>query len=126
MKPRTNDQEQPQERSLAQALSALLAIGSGLLLAPTADARAVADQSGPGKQDPPNPLEVRVQKVREQLNEGQGQAPTLNPDNNAPEQIRTTWWGNWHNWHPGWGNWSPGWGNGGWHNRHHWHNWGNW
>jgi hypothetical protein len=113
-------------RSLAKSLGALFALGGGLMLGSPSNVDAVAVNSvSPGK-DGAQQLETRVQVIQKQLDQSPG--TEVNQGDVSSGQMRTMWWGNWHNWHPGWGwrNWHPGWGNGGWHNWHNWHNWGNW
>jgi rSAM-associated Gly-rich repeat protein len=115
------------ERSLAKSLAAaLFALTGGLMLNSASAANAAAANSGAAKANGAEQLEIRVQKIQDQL----GQAPGTEVDQHDTifPNVQPMWWGNWHNWHPGWGwhNWHPGWGNGGWHNWHNWHNWGNW
>ena len=118
--------KRPSERSLAKSLGALFALTGGLVLGSASAANAAAS-SGPAKADGVEQLELRVQKVQEQM--GQGPGSEMNQgDASSSANPHPMWWANWHNWHPGygWRNWHPGWGNGGWHNWHNWHNWGNW
>ena|ERR1700733_1660386 len=130
-----NNPKRPNERSLAKSLGALFALTGGLMLS-SASATNVAADSDSGKTNGTEQLEIRVQKVQEQLAQGPG--TEFKEGEASSANAQTMWWGNWHNWHPGWGwrNWHPGWGNGGWgnggwgnggwHNWHNWHNWGNW
>jgi rSAM-associated Gly-rich repeat protein len=129
----SDNSKRPNERSLAKSLGALLALTSGLMLGSAAVGDAAAANSASAKTEGAEPLEIRVQKIQEQL--GQNPGTEVSPGNTAPDSVQPMWWGNWHNWHPGygWHNWHPGWGNGGWgnggwpnwHNWHNWHNWGN-
>jgi rSAM-associated Gly-rich repeat protein len=119
-----NSPKRPNERALAKSLGALFALTGGLMLSSTSASNAVGAGSGSSKAA--EQLEVRVQKIQEQL--GQNPGTEVNQGDPSVPNVQPMWWGNWHNWHPGWGwrNWHPGWGNGGWHNWHNWHNWGNW
>jgi rSAM-associated Gly-rich repeat protein len=111
------------ERSLAQSLGVLLAVTSGLMLGSTANTQAAAANPTSAKTtDRDERLEVRVQRIQEQLSQG-AEANYKDPSSG---DIHPMWWGNWHNWHPGWGWRNGGWGNGGWHNWHNWRNWHNW
>ena len=104
------------------------------MLSPDSAANAAAASLGSDKGDGAAPLEIRVQKIQEQL--GQAPGTEVNQGDGSSANAQPMWWGNWHNWHPGygWHNWHPGWGNGGWGNGgwhnwpnwHNWHNWGNW
>src|SRR6478735_5565 len=111
-----NNPKRSSERSLAKSLGALFALTGGLMLSSTSAANAVAADPGSAKTSDAEPLEIRVQKIQQQL--GQGPGTEVNPGDNASANVQPMWWGNWHNWHPGWGwhNWHPGWGNGGWGN----------
>jgi rSAM-associated Gly-rich repeat protein len=121
-----NSPKRPNERSLAKSLGALFALTGGLMLGSASAANAVGADSASAKAGGAGQLEVRIQKIQEQL--GQNPGTEVNQGDPSVPNVRPMWWGNWHNWHPGWGwrNWHPGWGNGGWHNWHNWHNWGNW
>jgi rSAM-associated Gly-rich repeat protein len=126
-----NNPKRSNERSLAKSLGALFALTGGLMLSSAAAANATAAQSGSAMADGTERLEMRVQKIQQQL--GQTPGTELNQGDHSSANVQPMWWGNWHNWHPGygWHNWHPGWGNGGWgnggwHNWHNWHNWGNW
>ncbi len=130
MTPGPNDTKLPGERSLAKSLGALFALTGGLMLSSASAANAAATV-GSDKGNGAAPLEIRVQKLQEQL--GQVPRTEVNQVDASSANAQPMWWGNWHNWHPGygWHNWHPGWGNGGWgnggwHNWHNWHNWGNW
>jgi rSAM-associated Gly-rich repeat protein len=132
----SNNPNRSKERSLAKSLGALFALTGGLMLSSASAADATDANSGSAKTNGAEQLEIRVQKVQEQLSQSP-RAEVNQGDNTAPN-AQPMWWGNWGNWHPGWGwhNWHPGWGNGGWgnagwrnggwHNWHNWHNWGNW
>jgi rSAM-associated Gly-rich repeat protein len=132
----SNNSKRSTERSLARSLGALFAVTGSLMLSSAGAADAAATHTDASKADGTEPLEIRVQKVHQQL--GQGLGTEVNQGDPSSPQAQPMWWGNWHNWHPGWGwqNWHPGWGNGGWgnagwgnggwHNWHNWHNWGNW
>jgi rSAM-associated Gly-rich repeat protein len=126
-----NNPKRPSERSLAKSLGALFALTGGLMLGSASAANATAGQPGSATPDGAERLEIRVQKVQQQL--GQTPGTEVNQGDQSSAKAQPMWWGNWHNWHPGygWHNWHPGWGNGGWgnggwHNWHNWHNWGNW
>jgi rSAM-associated Gly-rich repeat protein len=131
-----NSSKRPNDRSLARSLGALFAVTGSLILSSAADGHAAAANSASSKAAGAESLEVRVQKVQEQL--GQGPGTEVHQGDPSSANVQPMWWGNWHNWHPGWGwrNWHPGWGNGGWgnggwgnggwHNWHNWHNWANW
>jgi rSAM-associated Gly-rich repeat protein len=126
-----NNPKRPNERSLAKSLGALFALTGGLMLSSAAAANATAAQSDSAKGDGAERLEIRVQKVQQQLD--QTPVKEVGQGDHSSGNAQPMWWGNWHNWHPGygWHNWHPGWGNGGWgnggwHNWHNWHNWGNW
>jgi rSAM-associated Gly-rich repeat protein len=132
----SNNSKSPKERSLAKSLGALFALTGGLMLNSASTANAAAANSNPVKPAEAERLEIRVQKIQEQL--GQGPEAEIKNGDPGSASVQPMWWANWHNWHPGWGwrNWHPGWGNGGWgnggwgnggwHNWHNWHNWGNW
>jgi hypothetical protein len=64
--------------------------------------------SGSAKTNGAEQLEIRVQKVQEQLS--QSPRAEVNPGDNSAPNVQPMWWGNWHNWHPGWGwrNWQLG------------------
>lgn len=96
------------------------------MLSSASAANVAAGNSGSAKTDGAEQLEIRVQKIQEQL--GQGAGTEVNRGDASSPNAQPMWWGNWHNWHPGWGwrNWHRGWGNGHWHNWHNWGNWGNW
>ena len=123
--------ENSKARSLAKSLGALFALGSGLLVGSGPNVDAATSNSVPSPQAGVAHLEVRVQKLQEQL--GKSPGTEVGSGNVSSDEVQPMWWGNWHNWHPGWGwhnAWRPGWGNGGWgnggwHNWHNWHNWGN-
>jgi rSAM-associated Gly-rich repeat protein len=130
MTPGSDSPKRP-ERSLAKSIGALFALTGGLIISSAAAADAATANSSSSKSAELERLEVRVQKVQEQL--GQAPGSEINQGNGSVPSAQPMWWGNWHNWHPGygWHNWHPGWGNGGWgnggwHNWHNWHNWGNW
>jgi rSAM-associated Gly-rich repeat protein len=132
----SNNSKRPTERSLARSLGALFAVTGSLILSSAGTADAATPNAGSTKADSAEPLEIRVQRVQQQL--GQNPGTELNQGDPSAPNAQPMWWGNWHNWHPGygWHNWHPGWGNGGWgnggwgnggwHNWHNWHNWGNW
>ncbi len=122
----SNNPKRPNERSLAKSLRALFALTGGLMLSSTSAVNATTASSGSAKADGAEQLEIRVQKIQEQL--GQGPGTEVNQGDTSSPNAQPMWWGNWHNWHPGygWHNWHRGWGNGGWHNWHNWHNWRNW
>jgi len=134
MNPGSYHSKRSTERSLAKSLGALFALTGGLMLSSASTANAA--EAGSAKSGGVEPLEIRVQKIQEQLGRDPGTEVTQG-DATTPD-LRPMWWGNWGNWHTGWGwrNWHPGWGNGGWgnggwrnggwHNWHNWHNWGNW
>jgi rSAM-associated Gly-rich repeat protein len=124
----SNSPKPAHERSLTKSLGALFALASGLMLGSASAANTGTASSGSAKADGIEQLEIRVQKVREQLAQGPGSEVNQGDPSSSSTDPHPMWWGNWHNWHPGWGwrNWHPGWGNGGWHNWHNWHNWGNW
>ena len=86
------------------------------MLSSTAAADATAANPVLPKPDGTERLEIRVQKIQQQL--GQAPGTELNQGRSISDSAQPMWWGNWHNWHPGygWHNWHPGWGNGGWGN----------
>jgi rSAM-associated Gly-rich repeat protein len=127
-----NRQDNSKVRTLAKSLGALFALGGGLIFGSASNADALDAKTLSPSGEETVQLEVRVQKIRQQLGNAPG-TDIKQQDDSSSDQMQTMWWANWHNWHPGWGwgnRWHPGWGNGGWrnggwHNWHNWHNWGN-
>ena len=68
----SNDSKRPNERSLAKSLGALFALTSGLMLSSASATNAAASNSGSADADGVKKLEIRVQKIQEQLGQDPG------------------------------------------------------
>ena len=107
-------------QSLTGFLKALVVGGAVLFGAASAEASLSSKPPAPKPEnDADEPLENRVDRVRQKLSEtdASSEQPGESPNDSAPlDEAKKLWWRNWGNWHMGgWPNWRNGWGNA-WHN----------